>query len=72
MLESNLTQYQLSLIIIAIAIWTIPWKAIALWKAAINGSKLWFGLILIVNTLGILEIVYIFLVSKKQSSKTLD
>ncbi|MEK7627086.1 MAG: DUF5652 family protein [Patescibacteria group bacterium] len=48
-----------------IAIWTLPWKGIALWKAARNGQKIWFIALLVVNTLAILEIVYIFIFSKK-------
>jgi hypothetical protein len=48
-------------------IWTFIWKGIALWKAARNSHKAWFILMLIVNTLGILEIVYIYGFSKKNS-----
>ena len=52
--------------IIAIAvIWTLPWKGAALWRAARNQSFAWFIILLIVNTLGILEIIYIFIFSKK-------
>ena len=52
-------------IIILTALWTIPWKAVALWKAARNNSKPWFIILLLVNTLAILEILYIFIFSKK-------
>lgn len=48
------------------AIWTIPWKGVALWKAARNGHKGWFVAILLLNTLAILEIIYIFGFSKKR------
>jgi hypothetical protein len=41
------------------AVWTIILKGFALWHAARNGQKWWFIALLIVNTLGILEIVYI-------------
>lgn len=51
-------------------IWTIVWKAIALWKAARNNHIAWYIVLLIVNTLGILEIIYIFGFSKKSSSNT--
>lgn len=50
----------------AIAIWTIPWKGVALWKSARNGHQGWFIVLLIVNTLAILEIIYIFFFSKKK------
>jgi len=51
---------------IALLAWSLIWKGIALWKAARNGSKPWFIVLLIVNTVGILEIIYIFAFSKKK------
>ncbi|MFA6190251.1 MAG: DUF5652 family protein [Candidatus Staskawiczbacteria bacterium] len=50
-----------------IMIWSIIWKGIALWAAARNESKPWFIALLIINTVGILEILYIFYFSKKKS-----
>jgi hypothetical protein len=47
-------------IIFAIMAWSIPWKGIALWKSARNGHKIWFIILLLVNTIGILDIIYIF------------
>jgi len=49
--------------------WVLPWKGIALWKAAKKGHKKWFIAILILNTLAILEIIYIFIFSKKNQKK---
>jgi hypothetical protein len=46
--------------------WTIPWKGIALWKAARNSHKWWFIALLVINSLAILEILYIFVFSKKK------
>lgn len=46
--------------------WAIVWKGWALWRAAKNNSKGWFIALLVVNTLGILEILYIFVFSKKK------
>jgi len=55
------------LIIIALVLlWTIPWKGVALWKAARNGDKIWFIVIFIINTLAILEILYIFIFSRRK------
>lgn len=54
------------IIILIVAVWTIPWKGVALWKAARRNDKLWFVLLLVVNTLAILEIIYIFSVSRKK------
>ena len=49
-----------------IALWTIPWKGVALWKAARRDDQRWFMIILIVNTLAILDILYIFIWSKRR------
>jgi hypothetical protein len=48
-------------------IWSIIWKGLALWKAARQKDKVWFVVLLILNTLGILEIIYIYLISKNKS-----
>ena len=53
-----------------IVIWSVVWKGLALWKAAREGSKKWFVVFLIVNTLGILEILYLYVFSKKGSSSS--
>lgn len=49
-------------------IWSIIWKGVALWKAARNSQTAWFVIMLIVNTAGILEIIYILGFSKKHSA----
>ena len=46
-------------------IWIMIWKGLALWIAARNGNKGWFIALLIVNTAGLLEILYIYAFSKK-------
>jgi len=54
------------LIILALLLlWTLPWKGIALWRASKRGERKWFIAILILNTLAILDIVYIFVFSKR-------
>lgn len=47
-------------VFIILVIWTIIWKGLALWKSARKSHKAWFVILLIVNTLGILEIMYVF------------
>jgi len=56
-------------VLLAILLWTIPWKGIALWKAAKNDHKKWFVVLLVLNTLALLEIVYIFYFTKKKEVK---
>ena len=46
-------------------IWTLSWKGLALWRSATLRQKGWFVAMLVINTLGILEIIYLFLVAKK-------
>ena len=59
-------QNNIGIFAVLAALWTLPWKGIALWKAARLSDKWWFIAILIINTLGILEILYIFVFSKRK------
>lgn len=53
-------------LIIAISIvWIFIWKGFALWKSAELHHKYWFLAILLINTFGILEIIYLFFVARK-------
>jgi uncharacterized membrane protein len=47
-----------------IGIWSLVWKGIALWKSARKNQSIWFIILLVINTMGILEILYIFVFSK--------
>ncbi len=47
-------------------VWSLVWKGLALWRAAKNNHLVWFIVLLVVNTLGILEIVYLLIIGKKQ------
>jgi len=57
------------LIFIAIIVWSLIWKGFGLWKSAQLAHKGWFVAILLLNTLGIIEIVYLFIIAKKYSVK---
>lgn len=59
---NNLGQFMLFLMLIIA--WSGIWKALALWKASRLGSKAWFVTLFILNTAGVLEILYIFVFSK--------
>jgi len=54
-----------NVIIILVTLWTIPWKIYAVWLAVKNGHKKWFVVLLLINTIAILEIFYIFHIAKK-------
>jgi len=56
-------------VLVPLLIWTLAWKGVALWKAARRNEKIWFVALLILNTLGILEIIYIFFVAKKKEKE---
>jgi methionyl-tRNA synthetase len=58
------------LLMVLFIAWTLPWKGVALWKSARNKHLVWFIVILIVNTLAILEIIYIFGFSKRKPEVT--
>ena len=57
---------------VLILVWSLPWKGVALWKAARLEHKKWFILLLIINTLGILEIYYIYFVARKYTVETIE
>lgn len=56
-------------IFLPLIIWETIWKAFGLWYSARDNKKVWFILILILNTLGILPIIYIFLIKKQKKKK---
>ena len=53
-------------------VWSLAWKGVALWKASRNNQKKWFIVLLILNTFGILEIIYIFYFSKPKINSSHD
>ncbi|MBU0581136.1 MAG: hypothetical protein KKA19_08150 [Candidatus Margulisbacteria bacterium] len=48
-------------------IWSLPWKGVALWKAARNKQIAWFIAILLLQTVAILEMVYLFFFQKDKN-----
>ncbi len=62
--------YQMEVIlwlaIVLVVVWSMVWKGIALWRAGRNAHLGWFIALFIVNTMGILEIIYIFAFSRKK------
>jgi methionyl-tRNA synthetase len=51
---------------LALLIWSLIWKGFALWRSAHNYQMRWFVALLIFNTFGILEMVYLFYFQKRQ------
>ena len=55
--------------LVVLIIWSAIWKLIALWKSARKGSIIWFIVLALINTAGILEILYIFIFSEMGKPK---
>jgi hypothetical protein len=55
--------------VVVLAIWDGVWKLIALWKCARHGQMAWFICLAILNTVGILPILYILLFQKTAPSE---
>jgi hypothetical protein len=56
-------------ILIVLGIWELFWKGIALWQASQNKQRNWFIGLLIINTIGILPIIYLQFFQKKLSKE---
>jgi methionyl-tRNA synthetase len=50
---------------VILAVWSFVWKGFALWTAAKKDDKVWFVALMILNTVGIIEIFYLFFFSKR-------
>lgn len=56
-------------LLVVILVWSFVWKLLALWKSARKNHLVWFIVMGLVNTLGILEILYIYVFSDMAKSK---
>jgi len=54
-------------LLVLIILWSLPWKGVALWKAARHNQPAWFVALLIINTVGILEITYLYFFQKNKN-----
>lgn len=46
-------------VLFPLIIWSLFWKGLALWRAGARKEKTWFIVLFLVNTAGILEIIYL-------------
>ncbi len=53
-------------------VWSLIWKGIALWKSAQLSHKKWFVILLLVNSLGILDIIYIRFIARRYTVETVE
>ena len=56
-------------LIAVLAVWSLVAKGYALWVSARSGQKWWFIVMLIVNTVGILEVIYLLFFSPLGSNR---
>lgn len=56
--------------IIPLILWEMIWKGIALWKSGRHNQPVWFVVIFILNTFGIVPIVYLAFFQKKEKAST--
>jgi hypothetical protein len=54
--------------IVIVLVWSLPWKGVALWKSARRKEIGWFILILVVQTMAILEIIYLFWIVRENKN----
>ncbi len=52
-----------------VILWSLIWKGIALWKSARNKQVVWFIVLFVINTAGILPIVYLAFFQRKRKIK---
>lgn len=57
-------------LLIVILFWEVTWKLIAMWKSARKGSIIWFIILAVFNTMGILPILYYFIFSEMKFSRS--
>jgi len=48
--------------------WSLVWKGLAMWRAAKRNDKVWYIVFLIVNLVGIPEIIYLLVTNKKKEA----
>ncbi len=59
--------------IVVVLAWTIVIKGFALWHAARGNDKIWFIFLLVANTLGVVEVIYLVWFRKdKDNSKVAE
>lgn len=59
-------------LLVIMALWVLPWKGVALWKAARLSHKGWFIVLFIVNSMAILDIIYIYFIASKYRVESVE
>ncbi len=57
--------------LLIISIWSLIWKGFGLWYSSRNGQRNWFVAILLLNTLGLLPIIYLIWYKPENKQKSI-
>ncbi len=67
---AGLSESQIMLLVV-VQIWDLIWKGFALWRAARRRDTLWFVLLILINSAGLLPVFYLFYISPDRKKKVL-
>ena len=69
-LREVIIQYGIPIwLLVVIIVWSAVWKLLALWKSARKNHLVWFIVLALINTVGILEILYVYIFSEMKFNK---
>lgn len=69
---NNSNIFNSPIFILTISIWTLIWKGLSLYKAAGRKQKSFFIILLVLNTVGIFEILYFFYLYRYDLDKKIN
>ena len=58
--------------IVLAVVWSLVWKGFGLWRSAELRQRYWFIAMLVINTLGILEIIYLFVIARNYKVEVIE
>ena len=56
-------------VVVIISLWTVIWKGVALYRAGALRDKGWFVALFLINTVGILEILYLAIFQHRKTRR---
>ena len=57
------------LLLVLLVAWSLIWKGLALWRSARQADHGWFIALLVLNTLGLIEILYLYYFSQREGGE---
>lgn len=60
----GISETNLIIVLALLILWSLYWKGRALWMAAQRADKVWFVVLLVLNSLGILDLMYVCFLAK--------